>query len=287
MATVPPTTSSAEVYYPDSDGQPLGESPLHILNLRYVIEPLEIRFGSDPYVFLATNMFVYYVEGNPRRHVSPDVFVVRGIPSQAVSHRRRYLLWMEGKAPDLIIELTSESTRDEDVEGKMRLYRDVLRVPEYFLFDPEGEYLDPRLPGYRLAEGQYVPVEAVGDRLPSEVLGLHLEGDGDLLRFWDPVAGRRLPIPPEEREQAADALHREQEARRREEERRRQEEDGRRHEEQARRREEHARRREEQARRHEEQLRRREEQARQQAEAEVERLRREIEELRRQNPGPS
>ena len=37
-------------------------------------------------------------------------------------------------------------------------------------------------------------------RLPSKVLGLHLEADGNLLRLYQPATKRRLLIPPEVRE---------------------------------------------------------------------------------------
>ena len=47
-----------------------------------------------------------------------------------------------------------------------------MQVAEYFLFDPRGEYLSPALQGYRLIEGQYVPIEPVSGRLPSVELGL-------------------------------------------------------------------------------------------------------------------
>jgi hypothetical protein len=33
--------------------------------------------------------------------------------------------------------------------------------------------------------------------LPSEVLGLHLEREGEWLRFYNPVTGRWLPTPEE------------------------------------------------------------------------------------------
>ncbi len=70
-------------------------------------------------------------------------------------------------------------------------------MSEYFLFDPFEEYLHPRLQGYRLAKGAYRPIRAVKGRLPSKVLGLHLEADGELLRLYDPAGRRRLPTPPE------------------------------------------------------------------------------------------
>src|SRR5262249_16327325 len=147
-------------------------------------------------VYVSGNMFLYYVEGNPRRHVSPDVFVVHGIPG--ARGRRRYLVWEEGEGPDVVIEITSPSTRREDLVGKVALYRDVVRVREYFLFDPFEEYLEPSLQGYRLRGGQYVRIRPVAGRVPSKLLGLHLEREGWLLRLYDPETGRWLPTPPEE-----------------------------------------------------------------------------------------
>jgi hypothetical protein len=111
--------------------------------------------------------------------------------------RDHYLLWQEGKGPDLVIELTSKTTRREDRTKKWTLYRDVLKVPEYFLFDPYEDYLRPPFQGYRLIEGQFVPIESVEGRLPSVVLGLHLERDGTELRPYDPATGRRLPTRQE------------------------------------------------------------------------------------------
>jgi Uma2 family endonuclease len=60
------------------------------------------------------------------------------------------LVWEEGKGPDLVIELTSPSTRHEGLDKKFKLYRDTLHVGEYFLLDPFEEYLKPSLQGYRL-----------------------------------------------------------------------------------------------------------------------------------------
>jgi len=220
-------------------------------------------------------MFVYYEEGNPRKHVSPDVFVARGVAAKTEKERRRYLVWEESKSPDATIELTSESTADEDLSTKMVVYRDILKVREYFLFDPYDEYLKPRLQGFRLVGNDYVRIEPVAGRLPSEVLGLHLEADGPFLRFYDPVQKRRLPIPPEIRE----ALQYQEQARQ-------QAEAARAQEAQARQQAEAARAKEEQARQQAEAARAKEEQARQQAEANVEQLKRELAELRRQMPKP-
>src|SRR5487761_1646826 len=171
-----PPEAGADYFYPDSDGRPVGETPAHFRNLRHLVEMLEALYAGEPRVYVAGNMFLYYVPGDRLKHVSPDLFVVRGGPKD--KPRRKYLLWEEGKGPDLVVELTSESTRDEDLDKKW-LYRDILGVSEYVLFDPFGEYLVPSL------------------------LGLHFEAHGENLRLYDPATGGWLRTPPEEREFAA------------------------------------------------------------------------------------
>jgi Putative restriction endonuclease len=144
-------------------------------------------------------MMMYYVEGNPKKSVSPDVFVTRGIPK--LPERDTYRLWVEGKGPDAVIEVTSKKTARIDQRGKLVLYRDVLKVREYFLFDPREKTLaGVSLRGYRLSDGQYEPIPETEGRLVSEVLGLHLEVSGGELRLYDPQRGAYLPTPREIRE---------------------------------------------------------------------------------------
>jgi hypothetical protein len=129
--------------------------------------------------------------------------VTLGIPKLPL--RDTYLVWNEGKAPDVAIEVSSRKTRREDVRTKFELYRDVLKVREYFLFDPRAEYLKPPLQGYRLRKGDYVPIPEAAGRLPSKVLGLHLERDGEWLRLYDPATGQWLLTSPEVRQKLAEA----------------------------------------------------------------------------------
>jgi Uma2 family endonuclease len=267
-------------YYPVSDGQPMGESPQHIKNMRYVIEPLEAWFADDPQVLVAGNMFVYYERGNNRRHVSPDVFVTLGIPKVTDPPRLCYYLWEEPKGPDLLIEFTSESTAEEDRVTKRDLYRDILRVREYFLFDPNDEYLEPPLQGFRRVAGDFQPIEAVNGRLPSEVLRLHLEAAGELLRLWNPATEQWLPIPPEVQQ----SLTEESAARLQAEAAHAAERAARRQAEIERAVDQEARRQAEAKLLQEQQARNLAEQDREQMQAEIERMRRELEELRQQKP---
>lgn len=205
MATTPSTSQAAagdaDIFYPTRDGRPIGETPIHRDNLFKLVDVLKQRFADDPNVYVSGNMMMYYVEGDPRKQLSPDVFVTFGIPKD--TPRDIYCIWREGgRAPDLVIELTSKSTRKEDQVKKFSLYQDVLKVREYFLFDPRGDYLKPRLKGFRLQEEVYAPIAEAGGRLPSDALGLHFEADGQELQLYDPAVGEWLPTEAEaERQQ--------------------------------------------------------------------------------------
>jgi Uma2 family endonuclease len=176
----------------------MGETELHRKKMVDLIDTLEDHFALDPNVYVSGNLLVFYERGNRRKYVSPDVFVVRGVPKLPI--RDNYLIWREGKAPEVVIEITSKSTRREDERKKSTLYRDVMKVLEYFLFDPTEDYLKPPFQGFRLEGGEYVPITPVASRLPSEVLGLHLERSGVDLRLYDPAQGRWLPTPRERAE---------------------------------------------------------------------------------------
>jgi len=181
--------------YPTSDGKPMAETDYHRILMTALIQAIESWFANEPKVYVSGNLLMYYVPGNRRKHVSPDVFVVKGVKK---GKRLYYLTWKERKNPSVVFEITSKSTRAEDIKTKFALYRDVLKVKEYFLFDPFGDYLEPQLKGYRLERGEYVPIEMVDGRMPSEILALHLESAGQDLRLYDPVTGRHI-LSPEER----------------------------------------------------------------------------------------
>jgi Uma2 family endonuclease len=204
------TVASESKNYPTSDGRPMAETDLHRKLMTTLIHRLETWFANDPMIYVSGNLLLFYARGNKRKHLAPDVFVVKGVEKKL---RENYLVWEEGKGPDFIIEVTSSSTRKEDIRKKFELYRDVLKVPEYFLFDPRGDYLKPALRGYRLAGGEYQPIEPERSRLRSEELGLYLWQDGTDLRIYDAVSHQCLLAREEKstqdtfaRQQAEEAL---------------------------------------------------------------------------------
>jgi Uma2 family endonuclease len=193
MSTAPSRSFDRNIDYPTGDGKPVAETPVHRDNLLHTIWSLEHWYIDEPDTYVSGNMLMYYIEGQPRKHVSPDVFVVLGVPQR---ERDCYKTWEEPKPTlDFVAEITSKSTKKEDLQDKFRLYRDLLRVREYLLFDPYQEYLDPPQQLFRLTKGNYERILPRDGRLRSSVLGLHFERDGKWLRLYDPTARRWLPTP--------------------------------------------------------------------------------------------
>lgn len=179
------------VEYPESDGRPMAESDLHQAEMISILEVLRTHFATVPDTYVAGNNFVYWERGNTKAVVSPDVYVVKGV---AAHLRKTFLVWNEGgHRPSFVLEVTSESTRHQDLGSKMTRYRDDLRVPEYFLFDLQGDWIPEHLRGYSLAGEVYAPIAALPNgRLPSHELGLELGCVEGHLRFFLP--GEPVPL---------------------------------------------------------------------------------------------
>ena len=196
-------TLTSNHLYPTSDGRPMAETDRHRELMFDAIRTLQAWYAHRPDVYVSGNLLLFYRPNDKRRHVSLDCMVVFGVPKH---ERLNYLTWEEGKGPDVVFEITSKTTRREDIDTKLTLYRDVLKVKEYFLFDPFEDYLRPSMQGYRLRAGAYQPIRPKAGRLPSRLLGLHLERDGAELRLWNPETGVWLPTSNEmierERERA-------------------------------------------------------------------------------------
>ncbi len=188
-----PAVPTAAVDYPSSDGKPLAENDAQLHAILYAVGALRVRYGDHSDVYVSGDLLVYYEEGNPRVSVAPDAFVVFGVEDRL---RMSYKVWEEGKGPDFVLEVASPNTWREDVERKPGIYAG-LGVSEYFLFDPTGEHLSPRLQGHRLVKDKYERLPAVEsiDRtltMHSDVLGLDLRAKGEEMRFHDPATGETL-----------------------------------------------------------------------------------------------
>ena len=207
------TAPIPQIYYPESDGEPMAETDTHVKLMARLRESLDRYYQADPKVYVSANLFIYYVQGNPKKRVAPDIFVVQGVPK---GDRRVYKLWEEGTPPCLVIELGSKGTWREDQYEKWRLY-EKLGVQEYYLFDPEYNYLvEPFIAWHLMEDGQYRLMKVKKGRIKSQVLGLELVDTGETLRRYDPATAQFLPTPAElevARQQAEMRANAEREAR--------------------------------------------------------------------------
>ena len=223
-----------QLQLPEEDETPL-ESHYHILQINLLAEVIHQHLQPRTDYFCGTNMFVYYnleqaegiiefMEGKRDRapYKGPDLFVAVGV--DGTKRRKHWVVWDEDdRFPDLIVEITSPSTKSKDTGENLKLFAQVFRTREYFWYDEEaGEWM-----GYRLQGESYAPIE-VNERgwRWSEVLGAWL-GVSELpyrgwryrwLRLYD-VGGRLVPTGEElaaaERERAGAERQRAERAERR------------------------------------------------------------------------
>ena len=182
-----------DVFYPCSDGKPMAENMWQADAIMHATGDLR---EALPTALVAADILMYPEEGNNRNFIAPDVLVGLGLGTR---NRSSYFVWVEGKPPDWVLEVASPSTQKKDRDRKRCRYAEI-GVPEYWMFDPRGGVYPPgtpRLQGLELVAGEYralPPQIAEGGRtIRSEVLGLDIRVEGELLRFRDPATGRDIP----------------------------------------------------------------------------------------------
>ncbi|MCT7978768.1 Uma2 family endonuclease [Laspinema olomoucense] len=183
-----PIKQATPVIYPSEDGEPLAETYDHLYAILVTLEVLR-QYLTGRQATVLGDQFLYYAQGFPRLRVAPDVMVIFNVEPGG---RDNYKIWEEGQVPSVIFEMTSPSTRNQDMEFKKTIYEQ-MGVEEYWLFDPRGEWIPEQLQGYRLRNEVY---EAIADNY-STVLGLRLAVEGKLIAFYRGDSGERLLMPEE------------------------------------------------------------------------------------------
>ncbi|MDX2217380.1 MAG: Uma2 family endonuclease [Oculatellaceae cyanobacterium bins.114] len=200
---LPPTQEDL----PYDDGVPM-ESARHKAQMDLLMDALTPWLAERNDGFVGGNMFVYYSSAQLRNQdfKGPDVFVVLGVPQ---GERKSWVVWEEGKAPDVVIELLSDSTATNDKTEKKLIYQNQMRVPEYFWYDP---FNPEDWAGFSWDKGGYKAL-GLGDRqqFVSEALGLSLQrwqgtykGINAIWLRWATLEGEVLPTPEEQERQRAD-----------------------------------------------------------------------------------
>src|SRR4051794_20863235 len=107
MSSIIQPLPDEDLLYPSSDGEPMGETDWHMMALIWLREGLEDFFADRTDVKVASDMFLYYREGDPRACKAPDVMVIKGVNPR---WRRTFKTWVEKALPSTIIEIASERT---------------------------------------------------------------------------------------------------------------------------------------------------------------------------------
>ncbi|VXD23922.1 Uma2 family endonuclease [Planktothrix paucivesiculata] len=169
------------------------ESTLHYLQLALLVSCLDWFWKDRTDYFIGANLTIYFSRQQLRNRDfrGPDFFLVRNTSKRP---RKSWVVWEEeGKYPDLIIELLSNSTAETDKTTKKNLYQDQFRTQEYFWFSPD----DLELTGFKLVGQEYQEIiPNTAGLLESEVLGLFLGIYQEKLRYFT-SEGELLSTPEE------------------------------------------------------------------------------------------
>jgi Uma2 family endonuclease len=126
--------TSAQIDYPDSDGQPMADNTKQFRWIVVIKENLELLFVNQPEVFVAGDLLWYPVEGDNAIRQAPDVMVVVGRPK---GDRGSYRQWQEDNlAPQVVFEILSPGNRVGEMLRKLGFY-DRHGVEEYYIYDPD------------------------------------------------------------------------------------------------------------------------------------------------------
>ncbi len=209
--------------YPCEDDEPMAATGFHGIQITTFFDQLSRYFRLNKHIFIGIDSFIYYEEGDIRKVVAPDVFVVFGVSKSP--QRRSFYTWAEGAIPVAVFEFLSDSTADKDRNSKVDLYMKEIGVQEYFIHQPELKK-HVEFHGWRRGKsGNYS--EIVPDEqgaLFSTALNLSFQWENDLtdhVRLLRPYLPDGTPITTSREE--ADLREQEQQLREQEQQLREQE----------------------------------------------------------------
>ncbi len=185
---------------PSDDGIPM-ETARHRQQMNLLIETMEIWLAPRPVGYVGGNMFLYFSMHQVRNQDfrGPDFFLVLDAPR---TERKSWVVWEEGRGPDVVIELLSETTAAADKGIKKQVYQNQLKVLEYYWYDP---FDAEDWAGFTLQNGVYVPLAPNAQQhLVSPLLNLELvrwhgvfqQVEATWLR-WATLDGSLLPTQAE------------------------------------------------------------------------------------------
>lgn len=182
---------------------------------------------SPESMFVGVDINFYYDVRYHLRYKRPDRFLVVGVPRlwEETCLRNSYVMWQEGVAPLVVVELLSPGTGQEDlgetaipaedvenaIPSKWEVYEQILRVPYYLVYDRRTQHLRFfQLEGARYRERSLNPQPPL-IWIPELELGVDLrseeyEGIPGLWSRWCDDLGNPIPTDTETERQRAERL---------------------------------------------------------------------------------
>lgn len=212
---LPPSETLPTMYdLPSEDPEEPGlPDEFHCFQPQLLRETCQLPNYPSTEIFIGTDINLYYDVRNSLWHKRPDWFLVLGVPASEQQQQMRwsYVVWQEGVAPFLVVELLSPGTEAEDLGQKLRsvdkppnkwqVYEQILRIPYYIVFDR----YENRLQVFELHGGRYHSLELEEEKIWLDELQLGLgvwqgvyQGiEGKWLRWYN-QSGYWLPTPFEQ-----------------------------------------------------------------------------------------
>ena len=166
---------------------------------------LRRRLGNDDSTIILSEVPVRWTPSQQAGHRIPDLLIAFNVDRPLLVEQNGYSIRDQGKPPDFVLEVASETTSERDIIDKRRDYAN-FGIPEYWRFDPTGgQRHDAPLAGDLLVDGTYRPMEIVEVEPEhvhghSNVLNLDPCWDHGKLRWYDPATGQHLMTFDEELE---------------------------------------------------------------------------------------
>ena len=155
------------------------------------------HLGGPETTLVAGERYLIRAPGSPAsERMAPDLLIAFNANPEAYRKDNGYIISVQGKPPDFVMEIASRRTGRRDVVQKRARYA-ALGTPEYWRFDETGEFHGTMLARDRLVDNQYepIPIETVEEGVLqgySTALNLFIRWEHGELGWHDPETRQHI-----------------------------------------------------------------------------------------------
>jgi Uma2 family endonuclease len=170
---------------PEEPGLP---DEFHDLQPQLLSATLSLKHYARDQIFTGTDLNLYYDVHHPLWHKRPDWFLVVGVPRlyDGVDLRASYVIWQEGVAPFVVVELLSPGTYKEDLGSYAGSAESEEALVDRVSTDPEASSPEQEAPRREVPPGKWELYEQIL-RVPYYIVFSRYTNK---LRFFKQVGGR-------------------------------------------------------------------------------------------------